>query len=71
MRRLILIISLVSSLLLGSAGSALAQAELSSAACNQGTMNAHGRVPETNGAGNPIKAHEHIPEQEDSACSHG
>ena len=68
MRRLLLIMSAVSAMFVGSTAPALAHKELPAAACNQGTSNAHTRVPETNGAGAPITAHERIPVPEDGAC---
>ena len=45
---------------------------LPSAACNQGTMNAHESVPETTGNGKTTPAHEAIPGTENvSPCGHG
>jgi hypothetical protein len=45
---------------------------LPSAACNQGTMNAHENVPETTGSGKTTPAHEAIPGTENvSPCGHG
>lgn len=45
---------------------------LPSAACNQGTMNAHENVPETTGSGKTTPGHEAIPGTENVVpCGHG
>jgi hypothetical protein len=45
---------------------------LADAACNAGTMQAHGSVPETNGTGVMTPAHGAIPGvQADATCGHG
>ena len=45
---------------------------LPTAACNQGTMNAHESVPEMTGNGAPVPAHEAIPGTENvRPCGHG
>jgi len=57
---------------------ALAFAEVSttqhlpSAACNQGTMNAHNHIPETTGTGATTPAHGAVPGTENvTPCGHG
>jgi hypothetical protein len=45
---------------------------LPSAACNEGTMNAHESVPEMTGSGKTVPAHEAIPGTENvTPCGHG
>jgi hypothetical protein len=45
---------------------------LPGAACNSGTMTAHGSVPETTGSGTAIFAHNAIPGTENvTPCGHG
>ena len=45
---------------------------LPAAACNQGTMNAHERVPETTGTGDTTPAHAAIPGTANvTPCGHG
>lgn len=50
--------------------SAPAQA-LPSAACNQGTMNAHSSIPEMTGSGKATPGHEAVPEESLEGCGHG
>jgi hypothetical protein len=69
MRRVLITAGLAVALSAGT-GTAFAQQSLPGAACNQGTMNAHTRVPERTGKGVPVKAHEHIPEGSGGACQH-
>ena len=41
-------------------------------ACNQGTMNAHSRIPETTGTGATTPGHMAVPEAENgTSCGHG
>jgi len=67
MRRITLILAVVSvmvALVVASAGTALAQP--SPAACNLGTMNAHGSIPETLPSSNEeTPGHHHVPECEE------
>jgi hypothetical protein len=71
MRKLVFVLTLTGALL-GGPALLVAAGDLPSAACNDGTMNAHNRVPETTGNGSPVHAHEAIPESENGgACSHG
>jgi hypothetical protein len=71
MRRLFFVIGLTGALL-GAPALVASANDLPAAACNDGTMNAHSRVPETTGNGTAVHAHEAIPESEDgAACSHG
>ena len=44
---------------------------LPAAACNQGTMNAHANIPETNGTGTTTPAHDAVPGDSLSPCGHG
>jgi hypothetical protein len=61
-RKLIAGLVVAGAVLVGAVGPAAA-APFADAAINQGTNNAHTRVPEANPAG-PVKAHEHIPHPE-------
>ena len=76
MRTLLLSLSLVAPLLGIAAAPAAADVPtrraLPTAACNEGTMNAHERVPETTGNGSAIHAHEAIPGMANiRPCGHG
>jgi hypothetical protein len=44
---------------------------LPSAACNQGTMDAHSSIPETTGTGVVTPGHEAVPEEGPEGCGHG
>jgi hypothetical protein len=44
---------------------------LPSAACNQGTMNAHNSIPETTGTGMVTPGHAAVPEEGAEGCGHG
>ena len=71
MRRAVVIVSIAFGVLGPHGATALAgQSDAPLAACNAGTMHAHTSVPGTTGAGDPIEAHEHIPEAEDGECIH-
>ena len=65
MQRLVLALIVAGSILVGTVATTVAHEEAPMAACNQGTMNAHSRVPERAG-----KAHDNIPEHEDGMCLH-
>ena len=76
MRKTIATITLALSL--GACAAAPAFADVSttqhlpSAACNQGTMNAHENIPETTGAGFTTPAHGAVPGTENvTPCGHG
>lgn len=66
MRVLTAAATLAGALALSTAANASA---LPSAACNQGTANAHSRVPETNGAGTMPPGHLHIPGGMEHPCT--
>jgi hypothetical protein len=61
-RKLIAGLAVAGVVMVGAVGPAAAE-PFADAAINQGTNNAHSRVPESNAAG-PVKAHEHIPHPE-------
>lgn len=69
MRRVMVVLLLASTFTVGSSTPVVAG--LPAAACNQGTMNAHERVPETTGTGAVTPGHEAIPEAEGGTCGHG
>ena len=78
MRRSILALTIAGALAVLSAAPALGGVSptqaLPLAACNQGTMNAHERIPETTGSGKTTPAHEAAPGDENqspSGCGHG
>jgi hypothetical protein len=69
MRRLLMTCVAIAALSLAGSSSATAET-LPSAACNDGTMNAHESVPETTGTGEMTPAHAHIPMASGTSCSH-
>jgi hypothetical protein len=76
MRRLVLTLTLAGVLAAAAAAPVAARVSttqaLPAAACNQGTMNAHERVPETTGTGTTTPAHAAIPGTENvTPCGHG
>jgi hypothetical protein len=68
MRRTILALTVAGAIPALSAAPAQA---LPSAACNQGTMNAHSSIPETTGSGKMTPGHEAVPEEAGGGCAHG
>ena len=68
MRRTILALMLGGTIAVLSAGPAQA---LPSAACNQGTENAHSSIPATTGTGAVTPGHEAVPEEGVEGCGHG
>jgi hypothetical protein len=74
MRKLLLSLTVGAALVAGAPASADVSTtqHLPSAACNQGTMNAHESVPEMTGSGETVPAHEAIPGMENvTPCGHG
>ena len=70
--------SITAALLLGALAATPALADVSttqplpSAACNQGTMNAHSSIPETTGTGATTPGHGSVPGTENvTPCGHG
>jgi hypothetical protein len=68
MRRTILAFAAGAAIAVFSAAPAQA---LPSAACNQGTMNAHSSIPEMTGSGVVTPGHEAVPEETLAGCGHG
>jgi hypothetical protein len=76
MRRVVLSLVLAAGLAAAPAVPALADVsttqQLPVAACNQGTMNAHERIPETTGTGVTTPAHGAVPGTANvTPCGHG
>jgi len=74
MRKLLLSLAMSISLALSVAAPTLASPPfklLPAASCNQGTVNAHGSIPETNGTGATTPGHMAVPDSEEGPCSHG
>lgn len=76
MRRVVLSLLLAAGMSVAPAVPALADVsttqQLPAAACNQGTMNAHERIPETTGTGVTTPAHGAVPGTENvTPCGHG
>jgi hypothetical protein len=76
MRRVVLSLLLAAGMSVAPAVPALADVsttqQLPAAACNQGTMNAHERIPETTGTGVTTPAHGAVPGMENvTPCGHG
>lgn len=76
MRRVILSVFLAGAIVTSPAWPALADVSttqhLPAAACNQGTMNAHGHIPETTGSGKTTPGHFAVPGTGNvTPCGHG
>jgi hypothetical protein len=76
MRRVVLSLLLAAGMSVAPAVPALADVsatqQLPAAACNQGTMNAHERIPETTGTGVTTPGHGAVPGTENvTPCGHG
>jgi hypothetical protein len=76
MRKTILVLMITAGSVLGVEASALADVsttqQLPTAACNQGTMNAHNHIPETTGNGKTTPGHGAVPGTANvTPCGHG